>query len=482
MKPVTKDFNRGAASALKDQGIQKSLRGLYDGFHGARIQAAEATTDWEALREQARAIKTHTIEHLDYYLEQVDARVREAGGKVFFASDGASASEYIVNLARSAGVKTVVKGKSMLSEEMSLNDLLGEAGIEAVETDLGEYFIQMAGETPYHIVAPAIHKSREDVTNLFHERLGVPRYTDIKDLALEARKQLRQRFIEAEMGVTGANFVVAETGTVVLVTNEGNGRMCTTMPRIHVAITGMEKVVPSLDDIGTFLRLLIRSATGQRITSYVTTITGPRRSDEEEGPEEFHLVIVDNGRSRLLADPHLRESLNCIRCGACLNACPVYRKVGGHAYGYVYQGPIGAIISPMLTGLSDGKNLPYASSLCGACREACPVKIDMPRMLLRLRNELVEGPTYPRERSAPLVERLAIKGFRLAVATPLMMQLSNRLGRIAQWPLVRRGRITRLPPPLSGWTRYRSLPGLSSSTFRSRWRKVLSRNPDSDGG
>ncbi|MCH8110320.1 MAG: lactate utilization protein, partial [Chloroflexi bacterium] len=292
----------------------------------------------------------------------------------------------------------------------------------------------------------------------------------ITDLAGEARRQLREKFINADMGITGANFLVAETGTLTLVTNEGNGRMCTSMPKIHVAIAGMERVVPSMEDLGLFLRLLIRSATGQRLSSYVTTITGPRQSDEEDGPEEFHLIIVDNGRSRLLADPQLREALYCIRCGACLNACPVYRKVGGHAYGWVYSGPIGAVISPMLTSLSDAKDLPHASSLCGACREVCPVKINLPRMLLYMRKELTEGETYPHEKNVSLFEKMAMKGWRMSVSNTFMMGLANKVGRLLQKPLMNNGKITKLPPPLSGWTKYRSFPTLSSKPFRKRWR------------
>ena len=430
MEPKTAQFEQGAADALQNPKVQQSLRGLYAGFHTARLDAAAATSDWEELRERGRAIKTHTVEHLEYYLEMAERNVRAAGGNVYFAEDAEAACEYVAKLARDRGVKLVVKSKSMVSEEIGLNDRLIAEGIEPVETDLGEYIIQLAGETPYHIIAPAIHKSREDVSELFEEKLNTPRYERIEDLAGEARRQLREKFINADMGITGANFIVAETGTLTLVTNEGNGRMCTSMPRIHVAITGMEKVVPSLEDLAVFLRLLIRSATGQRISSYVTTVTGPRKSLDEDGPEEFHLVVVDNGRSKLLADPHLRESLNCLRCGACLNACPVYRKVGGHAYGWVYPGPIGAVVSPVLTGISEAKHLPFASSLCGACKEACPVKINIPRMLLKLRNEISEGDRYPEQRSSPLAERLAFKGFRAAMSNPALMS-AVALGRSA---------------------------------------------------
>jgi L-lactate dehydrogenase complex protein LldF len=470
LKPRTKEFKTKAAETLGDPKVQNALKGLYGGFHGARIAAAEATDDWEGMQDRARAVKAHTIDNLDRYLEQAETNVIKAGGEVFFAKDASAANQYVLDLARARGVKTVIKGKSMISEEMGLNHHLEDIGIEAVETDLGEYIIQLAEETPFHIIAPAIHKSREEVSDLFQEKLGSPRYTEISDMTAEARRQLREKFLAADMGITGANFIVAETGTVVLVTNEGNGRMCTSMPKIHVAIAGMEKVVPSMEDMGTMLRLLIRSATGQTISTYVTTVTGPRGAEEIDGPEEFHLVIVDNGRSRLLADPQLREALYCIRCGACLNACPVYRKVGGHSYGWVYSGPIGAVVSPMLSGLSDGKDLPFASSLCGACREACPVKIDIPRMLLHMRKELTEGETYPDQRNSPVLERLTMKAWKISVSGPFALALVNRIGRIVQAPLARAGRIRRLPPPLSGWTRHRTFPKLVRP-FRARWKE-----------
>lgn len=467
MQVKTTQFNTASEEAIQDEKIQANLLGLYGGFHQARLDASAATPNWSELQERGRAIKAHTIANLDIYLRMAEENVRKAGGNVFFARDSEEATRYVTELAASRGVKTVVKSKSMVSEEMGLNERLEEAGIESVETDLGEYIIQLAGEAPFHIIAPAIHKSREDVSELFEDKLNAPRYTDIDDLAQEARRQLREKFIAADMGITGANFIVAETGTLVLVTNEGNGRMCTSMPRIHVAVTGMEKVVPSIEDMGIMLRLLIRSATGQRISSYVTAVTGPRRSDDEDGPEEFHLVIVDNGRSRLLADPDLREALYCLRCGACLNACPVYRKVGGHSYGWVYPGPIGAIVSPMLTNLSDAKDLPYASSLCGACKEACPVKINIPRMLLYLRRQLAEGDNYPQHRTSTTKERLAMKAWRIASSNPLMMSMANRIGRIAQPMLPKREASS---SPLAAWTRHRALPQISAHPFRKRWK------------
>ena len=472
MQSHTKDFRQGAGAALSDPKIQANLEGLYNGFHQARIDASDQTPDWEALQDKGRAIKAHTLDNLAYYLELVERNVIASGGHIYFAKDAEAASNYVVNLAKERGIELVIKGKSMVSEEMALNHRLEEEGIEPVETDLGEYIVQLAEETPFHIIAPAIHKSRGEVSELFVEKLNVPMYDNIEDLTREARDQLRQKFVDAGMGITGANFVVAETGTVTLVTNEGNGRMCTSMPKIHVAITGMEKVVPSIEDLGLFLRLLIRSATGQRISSYVTTVTGPRGEDEVDGPEEFHLVIVDNGRSKMLADPNLREALYCLRCGACLNACPVYRKVGGHAYGWVYPGPIGAIVSPMLTNLSEAKDLPYASTLCGACKEACPVKINIPRMLLYLRKELTQGETYPEHKSVSMAESTAVKGWRASVSSSFMMKLSNLGGRLLQLPFVRGGRIERLPSPLSGWTKHRKFPAIASKPFRTRWKNI----------
>ena len=471
MEPRTRQFRQGSASALADDQVQRNLEGLYSGFHSARLSASAATTHWDELRDRGREIKWHVIENLDYYLELLAENVEKAGGKVFFARDAKAASDYVVGVANSREVEMVVKSKSMLSEEMGLNERLESEGIEPVETDLGEYIVQLAGDTPFHIIAPAIHKSREQVSELFAEKLGTDRIEDIEELTREARRQLREKFLAAGMGISGANFLVAESGTVTLVTNEGNGRMCTSMPKVHVAIAGMEKVVPSLEDLGLFLRLLIRSATGQMLSSYVTTVTGPRRSDEEDGPEEFHLVIVDNGRSRLLSDEHLRESLLCLRCGACLNACPVYRKVGGHAYGWVYPGPIGAVVSPMLTGLSDGKDLPYASTLCGACKEACPVRIDIPKMLLYMRKELTQGDHYPSEQTVDGAERLAMKSWRAAVSTGGSMQMANWIGRVGQAIVSRAPGDTDLPGPLSGWTDHRETPELKEP-FRSRWQRL----------
>ena len=328
---ATRDFVAASRAAVQDQQLRQALRRAGSGFDGARREAIDEITPevWEDWRQQARRVKEHTIAHLDYYLAMLERNVVAAGGQVHFAADATMANAIVSEIARTRGVTTVTKSKSMVSEELGLNHVLEADGIEVFETDLGEYIIQLAEETPSHLVAPALHKTRGQVARLFADKLGVPYSDDIEEMARVARVVLRQKFLDADMGVSGANFLVAETGSLVIITNEGNGRLCTSAPRIHVGLAGMEKVIPSLEDLAVFLRLLPRSATGQRISSYVSMVTGPRRADDEDGPEEFHLVIVDNGRSRLLRDPALRESLYCIRCGACLNVCPIYQRVGG---------------------------------------------------------------------------------------------------------------------------------------------------------
>lgn len=477
MKATTEQFRQKSYEALQDVKIQENLAGLYSGFHNARLDASSATYDWDRLQEKGRSIKAHTLDNLDFYLELLEKNVTAGGGQVFFADTAESAADYVISLSKDQNVKTVVKSKSMISEEMSLNQRLEENGIESVETDLGEYIVQLAKEAPYHIIAPAIHKSSKEVSNLFEEKLGTSGNLGIEDLTKVAREKLRQKFISADMGITGGNFMVADTGTLVLVTNEGNGRMCTSMPRIHVAIVGMEKVIPSIGDLGTFLRLLIRSATGQWISSYVTTVSGPRGTYDIDGPEEFHLVIVDNGRSKMLADSKLREALYCLRCGACLNACPVYRKVGGHSYGWVYPGPIGAIVSPVITGLSKGKDLPFASTLCGACKEACPVKIDIPRMLLYLRSEISEGGTN--------TDRKAIKFLEPLTSYIASSILSNRFSSTMSVRIL--GILSKLFPKKGfpfprGWTKHRSPPDIPNRNFVETWAESLSDESTKLGG
>jgi L-lactate dehydrogenase complex protein LldF len=396
------NFQARIEEALHKDGQRRTLRSATGRSSSARVKAASERNDWEDLRRRARRIKTEALSRLDHYLLQLESRVQQNGGRVFWAREARDATGYILDLCRARRVRTVVKAKSMTSEEIHLNPALEAAGIRPVETDLGEYIVQLAKEAPSHIILPAIHKSKEEIGELFEKELGVERTSEAEKLAAVARRVLRQRFLEADMGITGANFAAADTGTIVIVENEGNIRFSTSAPRIHVAIVGLEKVIPSISDLPAFLRLLPRSGTGQRLTAYVNFIGGPRRAPEEDGPEEFHLILLDNGRARILADPGARESLFCIRCGACLNVCPIYTRVGGHAYGWVYPGPIGAMITPLYLGLGRAPELPFASSLCGACKDACPVKIDIPKVLLHLRSHVVE-----RIRPAGLLVKLA---------------------------------------------------------------------------
>ncbi len=465
MKSTTKEFRSAASRAMADVRLQQAHEVVYNGFHQARLAAAGDTEDWEAQRDLGKAIKDHTIANLDYYLDMLATNVEKNGGKVYFAHDAEDANAYVQGLAQSNGVETVIKSKSMVSEEMGLNHVLETDGVEVVETDLGEYIVQLAGEAPYHIIAPAIHKSKEQVADLLAEESGSERRETAEQLTRQAREMLREVFQRADMSVTGANFAVAETGSIVLVTNEGNGRMATSMPRIHVAAMGMEKLVPSAADLSAMLRILIRSATGQRISCYVTMVNGPRAHDEEDGPEEFHLVIMNNGRDRLLRDESLREALNCIRCGACMNSCPVYRKVGGHSYGWVYPGPIGSIVSPVLTGLKDGAKLPAASSLCGACHDACPVKINIPRMLLELRSQTAQGEPDPAQRASGLGERLTWKAWRQGMMSRRRFEAGSGIGKIVSSPLNRDGWLKKVPPPISGWTASRDFPAPASQSF-----------------
>ena len=487
----TRRFFEASTLSIKDPQLQRALGRLGTGFDTDRQNTVHEVTPavWEEWREQARSIKIHTLEHLDYYLEMLDDSVTKAGGQVHYAADAAQANEIIADLARSRQVQVAIKSKSMVSEELELNPVLESVGVEVYETDLGEYIIQLAEDTPSHLIIPALHKTKEDVARLFTEKLGVPHLDDIEELAGVARQVLREKFLQADLGISGANFVVAETGTLAIVTNEGNGRFCTSAPRIHIGITGMEKVIPSLQDMAVFLRLLPRSATGQRLTSYVSMVSGPRRDDDEDGPEEFHLVLVDNGRSKLLADPELREALYCIRCGACLNTCPVYKKVGGHAYGWVYPGPIGAIVTPALVGLKQAKDLPHASSLCGACRDACPIKINIPRMLLHLRHKLAESPDSE-EKSVGDLDNFLARAYARLMSGPKLLYFAHRIGRTLQKPLksipfLPFSKVSRMirkapVPLLSQWTRARDLSALPSRTFHEIWQQELSQEQEAE--
>ena len=385
------DFKERSHRAITNRQLQTALAKVISHFTNERTHAiSQFGPDWEKLKERANEVKKLAIDNLDYYLNQFASNVERAGGKVFWAKDAIEANEYVVKLAAERGIELAVKGKSMVTEETELNNALISAGIEAIETDLGEYIIQLAGERPSHIVGPALHKTKGDIAGLFADKLGVERTEEITQLTAIARGVLRNRFGKAGMGITGANFAVAETGTIVLVENEGNIRLSTSLPPIHVAFIGIEKILPKFTDLSVFLSLLPRNTTGQQMTAYVSLLTGVKRDHFEEGPEELHVILLDNSRTEILANTNLRESMYCIRCGACLSVCPVYSKIGGHAYGWVYPGPIGAILTPQLIGREQSADLPFASSLCSACKDVCPVKIDLPRLLLELRHEISE--------------------------------------------------------------------------------------------
>ncbi len=468
-------FQERARKALQDARLQKSLAQASQRFAGARLQAVAEFPDWERYRQLAHDIKKHTLDHLGYYLEELERRVTERGGKVLWAKDARTACDLVLGIARERRIKTVVKSKSMTSEEIALNEALEKALVDTVETDLGEFIVQLAGERPSHIIAPAVHKSREEVAELFVRKLRSEHYHEIEQLAGVARKTLRQKFLEAGMGISGANFAVAETGTMVIFENEGNARFCTTAPRLHVALMGIEKVIPRMDDLLVFLALLGRAATGQKLPSYVSFLNGPRRQGEKDGPEEFFLILLDNGRSRILQDPLRRESLYCIRCGACLNVCPVYQKIGGHAYGWVYSGPIGAVLGPQYQGMKEAGELPYASSLCGACEDACPVKIPLPRLLLDLRREAVETGGQEQGRPVNPAEKRAMRWWlrmnRSASGYRFFTAIARRIGR---WKATG-DYISSLPGVLAGWTKERDFPAPAASSFRQRWAKLKSR-------
>ena len=510
-KPET--FVENYRRALVNPTLQRALATATGKALDSRREAVAHVGEesWQRLRARARAIKEHTVENLDFYLVQLAENVERSGGHVFWAQTAEDARRYIIELAARRGAKVAVKSKSMMTEEIELNRALEAAGIEAVETDLGEYIVQLAGERPSHINMPAIHKTRGDVAELFTEKLGVEMDGDIAQMAVLARSVLRRRFAEAGMGITGVNYAVAETGTVVLVENEGNIRLTNSLPRVHVALMGIEKVIPRLEDLDVFLKLLSRSASGQKLCSYLSFLTGVKSSQSEEGPDEFHLVILDNGRTQMLANPHLRESLFCIRCGACLNVCPVYQKIGGHAYGWVYPGPIGAVLTPQMIGRERAAALPFASTLCGACRDVCPVKINLPEMLLHLRYEIKEGGrtqaagsdngnqralvadaagadvnaggqafvTPLKERAADFLEHTVFRLWAAAMKTPLGYRVATRAVRAAQALFGRRnGNGARVPRRAVS----RGLPRFAARPFRERWPELMRNAEGSRGG
>jgi L-lactate dehydrogenase complex protein LldF len=464
------DFLAASERALADVPLQEALVRLTDTLMAGNRRAYAALSDSSALRDHAKRIKEHTLAHLDRYLVQLEASIGRRGGEVHWAGTAEDARRIIASIARETGCRRIVKSKSMTTEEIHLNPALEAAGFEVTETDFGEFILQLAGERPSHLVAPAVHHTRESIARILSAHVGKALPDEPAPLARVGRELLREKFARSDMGITGANFAIAESGTIVLITNEGNGRLTTTCPRVHVAIMGLEKVIPRLEDLPVFLKLLARAATGQTLSVYTTLINGPRRSGERDGPEEFHLVILDNGRSRVLASP-FRESLQCIRCGACLNACPVYRRVGGHAYGGVYAGPIGSILTPLYDSVTDNPHLPHASSLCGACQAACPVKINIPHMLIGLR-ELQHERRPKGSTLARIGERLAYRAAKEILRRPWLYRLALTAARFTLRPLSRDGWLRRLPGPGAHWTAARDFPAPAAKSFRQCWRQL----------
>ncbi|MSQ59063.1 MAG: iron-sulfur cluster-binding protein [Betaproteobacteria bacterium] len=458
MQITSQNFKAVAAAKLGDANLRKSMAGLRDRMVEGRAKAAAEVGNFEEMREAGKRVRDHALAHLDLYLETFERNAIAQGTKVHWAENSREMNELVLNIARQTKIRKVIKSKSMLGEESGLNRFLMDAGIEVRETDLGEYILEQSGDTPSHIIAPAVHKTREEVSDLFHEKHKLPRKTDIAEMTREARMVLRPHFLDAGMGITGANFLVADTGTTVIVTNEGNGRMTTTMPRVHVAIAGIEKVVPTLEDVSLLLRLLTRSATAQTISNYLSFATGPKRQADPDGPEEFHIVLVDAGRSRVLGS-ELREALRCIRCGACMNHCPVYQNIGGHPYGWVYPGPIGSVLTPAYAGLEKAIDLPNAATLCNQCGVVCPVKIPLPDLMRKLREQQVEKGLRPWQ------ERLGLKLWTYAAMRPrlyaLLTQFAARLGK---WIGGETKLLHRLPG--GAWTQDRDLPAPQGKTFR----------------
>jgi L-lactate dehydrogenase complex protein LldF len=460
------DFHSISTKAAGDEQLKRSINNAVMRQYTGRQLCLTELPDADKLRTLAGQIKQHAIDHLDYYLEQLAANVKNNGGHVHYAATADDARRIILDIAKETKATRVIKSKSMVSEEINLAHVMEAAGMDVVETDLGEFIVQISHDKPSHLVAPIVHKDKASIAKLFSEYFGTP-YCDEPDaLCGQARAFLRDKFRKADFGITGGNFLVAETGHLCCVENEGNQRQSVTTPRVLLSLVGIEKVVPRMVDLAVMLKLLARSATGQPITIYTNIFGGPRTAGEKDGPEEFHLVLIDNGRTEILASEEYRETLRCIRCGACLNACPIYRKIGGHAYGSVYPGPIGALITPLFQGLGNFKDLPQASSLCGACYEACPVKINIPRHLINLRRDINNT------RLNSWIERWVYRRWARGMRSPFLYKF---IGTLQKWDLRRRahgtGWIQKLPKIASGWTQVRDMPAPAKKTFHQMWKK-----------
>jgi len=468
------NYNAEAKKALNNQVLQSALADLQNRFGRATALAYQRLPEGPDLRLKAHEIRRNAIANLDVLLDTLANNIRKNGGNVFFAGNADEALNYCLETARRHRAKLAVKGKSMVSEEIGLNTALEENGIEVAETDLGEYIVQLAGERPSHIIAPAIHKTRTDIGRLFTDKIGISYTDDPPSLTRAARKALREKFLAADIGFSGCNIACAETGHIVTVSNEGNIRMSSTMPRVHVAIMGMERIAARLEDHDILLRLLCRGAAAQNMATYASYIGGPRQADQVDGPEEFHLVILDNGRSRILADEEFREMLYCVRCAACLNVCPVYGKIGGHSYGHPYSGPVGAVIMPLLAGINEAKDLCQGETLCGACQDACPINIDIPRMLLALRAKLADGdPKWDVSRASGS-EKMVFQLWSWMIRNRGIYDFFLRTASIGQKFLPdKNGMLRYLPPPFNGWTKERDIPPVADESFIKRWKKGI---------
>ena len=461
MKIGNDQFKKRVDDGVNNAFMRFAVSSAQERLRSRRLDAAEELGNWEEWRALGEEIRQHTLENLDYYLEQLTDNVAKRGGHVFFAQTAEEANEYIKNVARQKQAKKVVKSKSMVTEEIHMNAALEELGCEVIETDLGEYILQVDDhDPPSHIVAPALHKNKEQIRDVFQEKLSYKKTEKPEELALHAREMLRKEFLSADIGITGCNFAIAESGSISLVTNEGNARLTTALPKTQITVMGMERIVPTFEEFEVLVSLLTRSAVGQRLTSYVTALTGPRLPGEVDGPEEFHLVIVDNGRSAILGT-EFQSVLQCIRCAACVNVCPVYRHIGGHSYGSIYSGPIGAVLSPLLGGYEDYKELPYASTLCAACTDACPVKIPLHELLHKHRQRIVE-----KEGKAPISEKLAMKAFGLGAASSSLYTVGAKVAPAALTPFMSGSSISKGPGPLKAWTESREFPAPTKERLR----------------
>jgi L-lactate dehydrogenase complex protein LldF len=454
-------FPKAAKDLVQNAQVRRNVRHATNVIRNKRARVVSELSDWEELRSAGHAIKQHTLRNLDTYLLQFEAKCTEAGGHVHWARDADEANRTIVDLIHAYNEKEVIKVKTMTSDEIGLNRSLEASGITPHETDLADLIVQLDEDKPSHIVVPALHRNRAEIRQIFLRKMGLTSLSDNpEELAAAARGYLREKFLQTRIAISGANFAIADTGSVCIVESEGNGRMCVSLPRVLITLVGIEKIIPRFEDLEVFLQLLPRSATGERMNPYNSIWTGIAAGD---GPQEFHVVLLDNGRTQVLANEFSRNTLDCIRCGACLNACPVYQQTGGHAYGSIYAGPIGAILTPQLQGMQHSQSLPYASSLCGACYEVCPVKINIPEILVDLRAKVVE------RGDAPVLERLAMKAASAAFKTSTRLSWAQALARIGQIPFERDGTLRNLPGILAGWSAVRDLKPIPKQSFREWW-------------